>query len=257
MAGYGVGIIILGCVMVLNIMVVPCLATVYTVGDSSGWTLGVDYATWAADKTFKVGDSLVFNYGSGSHTVEEVSDTDYKGCTTGNSINSDNSGKTTVDLKTAGTLYFMCGVMGHCGTGMKLAITVAAAQESGAPSSTTPTTTTTATPPSSATTSNNIPSAGTTTPSIYTPAFSSGNYLHAPLNVRGKKIINFNKAVFFIEDCLIRHSGIQEFKSKGPFISKTYDHNCSMNKLMIDGVKTFAEAFLKTVDDAGSNKVDT
>uniref|UniRef100_A0A803MEC4 Phytocyanin domain-containing protein n=1 Tax=Chenopodium quinoa TaxID=63459 RepID=A0A803MEC4_CHEQI len=37
---------------------VRSLATVYTVGDSSGWTIGVDYGTWAASKTFVVGDSL-------------------------------------------------------------------------------------------------------------------------------------------------------------------------------------------------------
>lgn len=32
--------------------------TDYTVGDSSGWALGVDYATWVSGKTFKVGDNL-------------------------------------------------------------------------------------------------------------------------------------------------------------------------------------------------------
>ncbi|MBA0837130.1 hypothetical protein Goarm_009310 [Gossypium armourianum] len=39
-------------------MVVPSLAKVYTVGDTPGWTTGVDYSTWTKDKTFKVGDSL-------------------------------------------------------------------------------------------------------------------------------------------------------------------------------------------------------
>lgn len=39
-------------------MVVPALAVVYTVGDSSGWALAADYTTWASSKTFLVGDSL-------------------------------------------------------------------------------------------------------------------------------------------------------------------------------------------------------
>jgi len=39
-------------------MIVPSLATVYTVGDSSGWTIGTDYSTWTSGKTFAVGDSL-------------------------------------------------------------------------------------------------------------------------------------------------------------------------------------------------------
>ncbi|XP_057719165.1 uncharacterized protein LOC130933552 [Arachis stenosperma] len=33
-------------------------ATDYTVGDASGWTLGVDYTKWVAGKQFKVGDTL-------------------------------------------------------------------------------------------------------------------------------------------------------------------------------------------------------
>uniref|UniRef100_A0A803NMF9 Phytocyanin domain-containing protein n=1 Tax=Cannabis sativa TaxID=3483 RepID=A0A803NMF9_CANSA len=81
-------------------MVMPISsATVYTVGDTSGWAMGVDYTTWTSDKTFLVGDSLVFNYGS-SHTVDEVSSSDYSSCTVGNAITSDNTGTTTISLKT-------------------------------------------------------------------------------------------------------------------------------------------------------------
>ena len=36
----------------------PAHAKDYTVGDSSGWTSGVDYTTWASGKTFAVGDNL-------------------------------------------------------------------------------------------------------------------------------------------------------------------------------------------------------
>ena len=37
---------------------VSALATEYNVGDSSGWNLGVDYATWASQYSFKLGDTL-------------------------------------------------------------------------------------------------------------------------------------------------------------------------------------------------------
>lgn len=40
------------------VMVMPCFATDYTVGDTSGWAIGADYSTWAASKSFTVGDSL-------------------------------------------------------------------------------------------------------------------------------------------------------------------------------------------------------
>ncbi|XP_022752837.1 blue copper protein-like [Durio zibethinus] len=132
----------MACLLLVLCLVVPSLATVYTVGDTSGWTTGVDYSTWTNGKTFKVGDSLVFNYPT-THTVEEVSSSDYSTCTVGNPVTTDNSGATTVALKTAGTHYFICGVIGHCGNGMKLAVKV----ESG--SSTAPSTTTTTTNPNS------------------------------------------------------------------------------------------------------------
>ncbi|KAK8643110.1 hypothetical protein V6N13_012424 [Hibiscus sabdariffa] len=129
MASSSVGV---ACVLVVLGMIVPSLATVYTVGDTSGWTTGVDYSTWTQGKTFRVGDSLVFNYPS-FHTVDEVSSSDYSTCTVGNAIRSDNSGATTVTLKTAGTVYFICGATGHCANGMKLAVKV----ESGSSTTTT------------------------------------------------------------------------------------------------------------------------
>ncbi|KAL4332206.1 hypothetical protein GQ457_07G020690 [Hibiscus cannabinus] len=136
MASLSVGV---ACVLVvLGMKFVPSLATVYTVGDTSGWTTGVDYSTWTQGKTFKVGDILVFNYPS-FHTVDEVSSSDYSTCTVGNAIRSDNSGATTVTLKTAGTVYFICGATGHCANGMKLAVKV----ESSSSATTTTTTTTT------------------------------------------------------------------------------------------------------------------
>ncbi|KAF3631002.1 blue copper protein [Capsicum chacoense] len=152
--------------------VVPSLATVHTVGDSSGWGLSVDYGTWASGKTFKVGDSLVFNYPSG-HTVDEVSSSDYASCSTSNSLSTDSSGATTIPLKTSGAHYFICGVMGHCSGGMKLSVTVAAAASSGgggggattpAPDTTTPTTgtPTTAKPDTTSTTTTKHPSGAVT-----------------------------------------------------------------------------------------------
>ena len=44
------------------LLIVSCASTAfaakYTVGDTSGWTTGADYTTWASDKKLKVGDSL-------------------------------------------------------------------------------------------------------------------------------------------------------------------------------------------------------
>ncbi|KAL5698025.1 hypothetical protein ACHQM5_029114 [Ranunculus cassubicifolius] len=128
------------CVLLVFCCSMQIYAEVHTVGDSGGWVMGVDYSTWASGNTFAVGDTLVFNYGTG-HTVNEVSASDYSSCSAGNSISSDSSGLTTVALKTPGTHYFLCAVPGHCAGGMKLSVTVG-----GNGSSTTPTSPSTPTP---------------------------------------------------------------------------------------------------------------
>ena len=130
------------------------VATKYTVGDTSGWTTGADYTTWASDKEFKVGDTLAFNYAGGMHTVDEVSAADYASCSASNALSSDSTGTTSIALKTSGKHYFICGVSGHCSNGMKLVVDVADASPTPSPTPDTPSTTpatpsTTPTSPSS------------------------------------------------------------------------------------------------------------
>jgi hypothetical protein len=50
--------IMAGLLILLAAVAAPAHAKDYTVGDSSGWTSGVDYTTWASGKTFAVGDNL-------------------------------------------------------------------------------------------------------------------------------------------------------------------------------------------------------
>jgi len=50
--------------VVIATIFLPSIAVAreFVVGDDHGWTLGFDYSTWAADKTFHVGDVLgMFN----------------------------------------------------------------------------------------------------------------------------------------------------------------------------------------------------
>ncbi|XP_006647616.1 uclacyanin-3 [Oryza brachyantha] len=149
----------------------PAFAVDYTVGDTSGWTSGVDYGTWAKGKSFSVGDSLVFQY-SMMHTVAEVSSADYSACSASNSIQSYSDQNTKIALTKPGTRYFICGTSGHCSGGMKLAVTVSAADATTpSPSTTTPspsTTTPSTSPPSSTETPATPSDPGMDTPS--TPA---------------------------------------------------------------------------------------
>lgn len=44
--------------MAMLVLPYNCMATNYTVGGTQQWSTGVNYTTWAAGKTFRVGDDL-------------------------------------------------------------------------------------------------------------------------------------------------------------------------------------------------------
>jgi hypothetical protein len=44
--------------LIVTIFSTMTMAKDFVVGDKNGWTLGVDYQTWAANKVFRVGDTL-------------------------------------------------------------------------------------------------------------------------------------------------------------------------------------------------------
>ncbi|KAI7727455.1 hypothetical protein M8C21_016595 [Ambrosia artemisiifolia] len=137
-----------------------CLATTYTVGDSSGWDISTDVDSWAQGKHFVVGDVLLFQYSS-THSVAEVNRESYQGCNTTNVLQPSSNGNTTFALTKPGDRYFVCGNRLHCYAGMKLHVVVdgkaAEAPAAGAPepeaggdsTTTTPTTATITNTPSS------------------------------------------------------------------------------------------------------------
>ncbi|KVH91921.1 basic blue protein-like [Cynara cardunculus var. scolymus] len=109
----------------LGVLASSISAKEYIVGDESGWTLDFDYQTWAKDKVFFVGDTLVFNYASGAHTVVKVNGTGFQQCIVSPAIGTLTSGRDVVPLQTAGRKWYICGVGKHCESkNMKLVITV-------------------------------------------------------------------------------------------------------------------------------------
>ncbi|KAM1428424.1 hypothetical protein ACFX2I_044752 [Malus domestica] len=103
------------------------LAAQHVVGGSQGWEESTDLNSWASGEKFKVGDQLVFKYTSGLHSVVELpNESAYKSCNTGSALDSKSSGNDVVKLTKAGTRYFACGTLGHCGQGMKMKIATVA-----------------------------------------------------------------------------------------------------------------------------------
>lgn len=116
--------------MALAMFGIAAAQTTHQVGDALGWVVppGGDaaYAKWASTKTFRVGDILVFNFTTGTHSVAEVSKEAYGGCTTTNPISVSTTGPTSLTITTAGEHFYLCTFPGHCGFGQKLSINVSA-----------------------------------------------------------------------------------------------------------------------------------
>ena len=110
--------------------------TVHVVGDNTGWTVPQDgpafYSGWAANKNFRVGDSLTFNFQTGSHDVLKVSKESFDRCNfTGDDDDIIRTGPTTVRLNETDMHYFICTIGTHCSLGQKLSINVVAATAGG------------------------------------------------------------------------------------------------------------------------------
>ncbi|CAF1920301.1 hypothetical protein HID58_049199 [Brassica napus] len=110
------------------------LAAQHVMGGSQGWEESVDFDSWSSDQSFKVGDQLVFKY-SGLHSVVELgSETAYKSCDLGTTVNSLSSGNDVVKLSKTGTRYFACGTPGHCEQGMKVKVNIVSSDSTAVPS---------------------------------------------------------------------------------------------------------------------------
>ncbi|KAF6153611.1 hypothetical protein GIB67_027478 [Kingdonia uniflora] len=83
-----------------------------------------DYKSWAANKTFHVGDTIVFVYNPKYHNLLEVSHEDYRSCNLSSPCAVYTSGKTSITIKRRGHHFFICGFPAHCAAGMKVDINI-------------------------------------------------------------------------------------------------------------------------------------
>ncbi|CAD6335347.1 unnamed protein product [Miscanthus lutarioriparius] len=122
-------------------------AAEYVVGDVSyGWESGsgINYAAWARQHAFAVGDVLVFQYVSSQHNLYEVTEEVYRSCDTavggGNGVRVKyTSGYDRVVLAEARGYWFICDFPGHCLGGMRVAVNNSAGAAGGGGSGGSPT----------------------------------------------------------------------------------------------------------------------
>ncbi|XP_074319636.1 mavicyanin-like [Silene latifolia] len=115
---------LLGFLGVLICLTVACTATMYIVGDTSGWDISSDLDSWPAGKSFTVGDVLMFQYSSSSNSVCQLTEEEFQKCDTSNAILRSTSGNTTFPLNKPGEMYFACCNRLYCLGGMKLHVHV-------------------------------------------------------------------------------------------------------------------------------------
>ncbi|KAI8544307.1 hypothetical protein RHMOL_Rhmol08G0286300 [Rhododendron molle] len=167
---------------VVAAVMLQCAAaqTVHVVGNTLGWTVpqnGAEaYVSWASNKTFVVGDILIFNFATNAHDVLQVTKDSYDACTDTNPIgNPITIGPANITLTSAGDHYYICTYGRHCASGQKLTITVSA---TGTPGAVPPPPSTTAAPPpppsTPSPTSSTTPEACAPEPSASTTPTSNG-----------------------------------------------------------------------------------
>ncbi|KAJ9696198.1 hypothetical protein PVL29_008443 [Vitis rotundifolia] len=119
--------------MAMALCEVSIAATVYHVGDSTGWTIGkVNYTLWSQTKDFVVGDTIIFEYNKQYHNVLQVTHDNFKSCNTTAPIATLATGNDSITISNYGHYYYFCGIPGHCEAGQKVDIRVP--QPPGSPS---------------------------------------------------------------------------------------------------------------------------
>ena len=71
--------------------------------------------------------TAAFTYSPELHDVVEVGKAGYDVCSSANNVSAFRSGNDIIALTAVGTRYFLCGLTGHCDSGMKIRIDVVAA----------------------------------------------------------------------------------------------------------------------------------
>ncbi|KAM7508204.1 hypothetical protein LguiA_018657 [Lonicera macranthoides] len=102
----------------------------YNVGDQMGWIVppggSIAYSAWAYNKTFIVGDTLVFNFINGTQDVAIVSKLSYETCDTNTTTTVLTTSPARFTLTTTGGHYFTSTYPRRCSLGQRLAINVTA-----------------------------------------------------------------------------------------------------------------------------------
>ncbi|XP_057537454.1 umecyanin-like [Amaranthus tricolor] len=120
----------------LTLMIVVAIVFVYggkqvdgqvhhVVGQDSGWDAASDIASWAAGRTFLLGDFLWFGYSSGLHNdyvVELKTKEEFESCDVSNPIKMYINGVDKISFEEEGIRYFASANPDKCKKGLKFPV---------------------------------------------------------------------------------------------------------------------------------------
>ncbi|CAA0833592.1 Blue copper protein [Striga hermonthica] len=132
-------------IMILLLIILPSIDVAYgsqqhVVGDSI-WSIPPTndfYSNWSSSYSFRLGDTLYFDFDSGFYDVNLVSRGEFDSCSGAHAVESFVDGPVVFTLSRKGAFYFVCGVSNYCSLGMKVSMVVddrTAAARSESPSS--------------------------------------------------------------------------------------------------------------------------
>ncbi|XP_020243259.1 umecyanin-like [Asparagus officinalis] len=113
-------------IAIATIIIATCNAIDHIVGNSV-WSIPPSndfYSNWSDNKTFYVGDTLVFRFDTGLSDVTQVSRTEFENCTAENVFRRILIGPAEVSLIEQGVYYFICSFGNYCRLGQKLSVPV-------------------------------------------------------------------------------------------------------------------------------------
>ncbi|OIS96285.1 PREDICTED: cucumber peeling cupredoxin-like [Nicotiana attenuata] len=121
--------VVTGALTIASLIQVTTAQMIHVVGDNIGWSIpnngATAYTNWASQKTFRVGDVLVFNFATNQHDMMQVPNGSFDACGSQNAIGDPiMTGPANVTLDSPGDHYYICTFGRHCQAGQKLAITV-------------------------------------------------------------------------------------------------------------------------------------
>uniref|UniRef100_A0A0A0LTT8 Phytocyanin domain-containing protein n=2 Tax=Cucumis sativus TaxID=3659 RepID=A0A0A0LTT8_CUCSA len=119
----------IACVFLVGALLQVVYGFDYDVGGDFGWNvppIPTFFSDWTHNKTFFVGDKLVFQSNSSEfHDVAEPeSQTDFDGCVKPGISLSTSSAMLSVLLDSPRRRYFICTIGNHCNAGMKFTVDV-------------------------------------------------------------------------------------------------------------------------------------